>query len=65
MRLLQLRNPWGRKENNGRWGDKDPNWKKVSTEEKNRLMYFETVNDGVFYMQFEDFIREYRAVTIA
>jgi hypothetical protein len=25
-RLVQLRNPWGKGENNGRWADIDPNW---------------------------------------
>lgn len=30
VKLLQMRNPWGRKEGKGKWSDFDPNWKSVS-----------------------------------
>lgn len=39
IRLLQLRNPWGKKESVGNWCDKDPRWKKVSKEEKDRIKF--------------------------
>lgn len=32
IKLLQLRNPWGRKEGSGNWSDKDKKWKDVSEE---------------------------------
>ena len=39
VRLLQLRNPWGRKQSRGDWSDSDPRWKKVSQKQKDRLQY--------------------------
>lgn len=30
VRLVQLRNPWGRKEGHSKWNDKDPLWKEVA-----------------------------------
>ena len=28
-RLVQLRNPWGKGESSGRWGDNDPIWNTI------------------------------------
>lgn len=30
IRLVQLRNPWGKGEYTGKWSDTDPVWKEVS-----------------------------------
>jgi hypothetical protein len=38
-RLVQLRNPWGKGENNGRWADNDPNWSLIDEKTKARLGY--------------------------
>lgn len=60
-----MRNPWGKGgENTGRWSDKDPNWNYISAEEKQRIGYFD-VDDGIFFMTYEDFLTEYRAITVA
>lgn len=29
-RLVKIRNPWGEQEWNGKWGDKDSTWNKLS-----------------------------------
>jgi len=30
VRIVQLRNPWGKGESVGRWSDTDPNWNSIS-----------------------------------
>lgn len=64
-RVVQLRNPWGKKEGSGKWSDRDPRWKEVTEEEKNRLHFRANSKDGIFFMEFDDFLYEYRAITIA
>ena len=41
IRLIQLRNPWGKGEYKGPWSDYDPNWNNVDPNEKKRIGYFE------------------------
>jgi len=50
--LVKIRNPWGKKEWNGRWSDGSPEWDMVEDGEKRRLKY-ENKNDGGFWMLFQ------------
>uniref|UniRef100_UPI00358FBE07 calpain-5-like isoform X1 n=1 Tax=Myxine glutinosa TaxID=7769 RepID=UPI00358FBE07 len=56
--LLQLRNPWGRREWVGAWGDQSPEWKGLSHAEK-ECMKVTVNNDGEFWMSMEDWCREF------
>ena len=59
-RLLKLRNPWGSgMEWKGDWGDTSPLW---TPRMRKRLDYSPKVGDGIFYMAFDDFMQQYRAV---
>lgn len=58
VRLLKLRNPWGDKEWKGAYSDGDSNWTPKLIEHLN--VVFD--NDGVFYMEIQDFITEFAAV---
>ena len=64
-RIVQLRNPWGKGESKGRWSDNDPNWNYISASEKQRINFHKDANDGIFYMTWDDFIHEFRALTVA
>jgi hypothetical protein len=56
IRLMKMRNPWGNFEWDGSWGDDSQEWKEVSMNLKKELKYKQT-NDGIFFIQFEDFIK--------
>ena len=59
-RLLKLRNPWGSGvEWKGDWGDNSTLW---TPRMRKRLDYSPKVGDGIFYMSFDDFLQQYRAV---
>ena len=64
-RIVQLRNPWGAGQFKGRWSDYDSNWNYVPEEEKKRLGWKKDRNDGLFFMTYEDFLKEFRTITIA
>lgn len=64
-RIVQMRNPWGKGESKGRWSDNDPNWNKVSESEKKRIGYHKSSDDGTFFMTYDDFTTEFRALTVA
>lgn len=50
--LLELRNPWGTEKWKGDWSDTSELW----TEElREQVKYFETGDDGKFYMSIEDY----------
>ena len=58
-KLVNIRNPWGVFEWEGRWSDNSDEWTEEMIEE------FEPVledNDGSFWMCLEDFIQKFRAV---
>jgi hypothetical protein len=72
-RLLKVRNPWGgvggssssssnkvgyKSEWTGPWSDKSPNW----TERYKRLLSFQDKDDGVFWIEIADFVRNFRLV---
>ena len=62
IRLIQLRNPWGKDEWNGDWSDVSPLW---SHSERARLEIWEhESNDGIFWMSFDDFIDEFNELHI-
>lgn len=53
LRLLQLRNPWGRFSWTGPWSDDWPNW----PPHLKRELCPQQAEDGFFWMDFSDFIR--------
>ncbi len=59
-RLLQIRNPWGAKEWNGKWSDNDPLW----NDYKSQVTGFESKDDGVFFISFDDYDKFFYLTTI-
>ena len=60
VRLLRLRNPWGKTEWNGRWSDNDSIWNSALIKQVDFLR----ADDGCFYMQWEDFVKYFSDVQI-
>lgn len=63
IRILELRNPWGIFEWNGDWSDKSDLWSKypgVSLE----IGKPSVKDDGIFYMSWEDFIKNFSRIGI-
>lgn len=66
IKLIQLRNPWGKGQYKGPWSDYDPNWNQVDPNEKKRIGVNENnKDDGIFFMTFDAFWAEFRSITIA
>ncbi|KAK7930628.1 hypothetical protein WMY93_007023 [Mugilogobius chulae] len=63
VRLIRIRNPWGQVEWNGPWSDDSREWNYVDRAEKTRILQNST-DDGEFWMEFEDFKRNYDTVEI-
>ncbi|KAK2189237.1 hypothetical protein NP493_113g04032 [Ridgeia piscesae] len=63
MRLLRLRNPWGKNEWTGDWSDRSELWKNVSDKDKS-TMELKVENDGEFWMSFEDWKKHFRELQI-
>ncbi|KAJ7403178.1 Calpain-3 [Pitangus sulphuratus] len=63
LRLVRLRNPWGQVEWNGPWSDKSEEWNSVNEAEKIRLQH-KVVEDGEFWMPFQDFLRHFTKLEI-
>ena len=59
-RLLRLRNPWGKKEWNGRWADGSREWTPAL------LKHFdhEFGDDGTFFICFEDFVSNFNKLHV-
>ena len=55
-RLVKLRNPWGQGEWQGDWSDKDSRW---TPELKQMLGFTGKVEDGIFFMTWDDFRKYY------
>ena len=64
-RLVQLRNPWGKGEFKGQWSDHDNNWNYVDPQERQRIGFHSDKNDGIFFIPFDNFWDEFRAITVA
>jgi len=60
IRLVKLRNPWGKTEWEGNWNDSSNLW----TEEMKNQVAFEAKDDGVFYMCEEDFLVKFEWTTL-
>jgi hypothetical protein len=63
LRLLKIRNPWGHTEWTGDYSDSSPLW---TTQLKAFFGFVESKdnNDGVFFMLFDDYIKEFKNVVI-
>lgn len=51
LKLLKLRNTWGRTEWLGDWGDDSKLW----SSEMKELLHYQNADDGIFWMNFFDF----------
>jgi len=58
VRLVKMRNPWGKGEWKGAWSDSSREWNSVSASVKKQLG-FVNEDDGVFFILFEDFEKYY------
>lgn len=63
IKLIRVRNPWGQVEWNGPWSDSSPEWRSVNLEEQKRLGHA-ALDDGEFWMAFEDFKTHFDKVDI-
>ncbi|XP_059691836.1 calpain-9 isoform X3 [Gavia stellata] len=54
VQLIRIRNPWGHVEWNGPWSDNSLEWRSVSPSEQRHLSQA-ALDDGEFWMTFEDF----------
>nr|XP_005589178.1 PREDICTED: calpain-12 isoform X1 [Macaca fascicularis] len=62
VRLLRLRNPWGRVEWTGAWSDSCPRWDALPTECRDALLVKK--EDGEFWMELRDFLLHFDTVQI-
>ena len=53
VRLLQIRNPWGKKEWTGDWSDKSSKWQENPRAAREVGLVEE--DDGTFWISFEDY----------
>ena len=61
VKLVKLRNPWGFEEWKGAWSDNDDkNW----TPELKKKLKYQSKEDGIFYMDFEDYIDFYYTTSV-
>ncbi|XP_034445250.1 calpain-9 [Hippoglossus hippoglossus] len=63
VQLIRIRNPWGQVEWNGPWSDKSREWNYVDKAEKDRVLQ-NSAEDGEFWMEFEEFKKNYDKVEI-
>ncbi|KAL4882101.1 hypothetical protein BJY04DRAFT_188029, partial [Aspergillus karnatakaensis] len=56
VRLLKLRNPWGKKEWNGAWSDGSEQW----TAEWMQKLNHKFGNDGFFWISYDDLLKKYQ-----
>ena len=60
-RLLKLRNPWGRVEWKGDWGDSSNKW---TAEWRRKLDHDVDSGDGMFWMSYEDFLLYFATIDV-
>lgn len=61
VELLRLRNPWGRKEWTGAWGDSSREWNSVSDEQKRKIGLLPR-DDGEFWMDYDDWLSRFEVL---
>ena len=59
-RLIKIRNPYGKKEWTGDWGDKSKKWTLKTSQQVNG----EDKDDGCFFISFKDFMAFFTLTTI-
>eukprot|EP00928_Gymnodinium_smaydae_P029161 TRINITY_DN22037_c0_g1_i1.p1 TRINITY_DN22037_c0_g1~~TRINITY_DN22037_c0_g1_i1.p1 ORF type:complete len:741 (+),score=128.12 TRINITY_DN22037_c0_g1_i1:44-2224(+) len=64
FRMVQIRNPHGQGEWQGTWGDKSTAWNDYPTVQQYLYGNAPRINDGTFWMQWEDFIDFWKSVEI-
>jgi len=57
IKLVKLRNPWGRKEWNGAWSDTSDEWNGKIGSQIKAMTSYTLGDDGCFFMRIEDFCR--------
>jgi len=69
FKMVQLRNPWGKGEWEGDWSDKSTKWgefpkvaKTLNDDDNNTKSGGD--HDGIFWMQWEDFIKHYNNIEV-
>ena len=62
LKLIQLRNPWGRYEWTGAWSDDSPEWDK--NPKVKRIVRPAKLDDGSFWMTWEDFSRIFQSIDV-
>jgi Ca2+-binding EF-hand superfamily protein len=60
IRLMRIRNPWGRCEWNGAWSDGSKEW----TPQLMKYFKYTFENDGTFFMLFEDFLKHFNRIYV-
>jgi len=58
-KLIKMRNPWGRHEWKGDWGDNSPNW---THDVKKQLKYESNEGDGIFWISLIDFDTHFESI---
>ena len=61
VRLIKLRNPWGKSEWCGPWSESSNEWKSLPASLRRRLS-LHNENQGDFWMPYEDFINQFTSV---
>lgn len=58
VKLVKLRNPWGKGEWQQDWSDRSRLWERVSAQTKQQLGYNQK-DEGIFFMAYEQFYKYY------
>jgi Ca2+-binding EF-hand superfamily protein len=59
-KLVRVRNPWGRGEWTGAWGDNSKQW----TPALMKHFEYDFADDGTFFMSYEDFVKNYNRIYV-
>jgi calpain-15 len=59
-KLVQVRNPWGREEWTGDWGDHSPLWTSALKAEVGHTI----ADDGSFWMSYKDFLKVFVSLSV-